>query len=56
MSMTILWIAVAAGISAALVKWTWPHVRTRNADADYGSVSHQWVAEHRLTHGDDHRR
>ena len=54
MSMTILWIAVAVGIAAALVKWTWPRAHT--SDAGYGSVSHQWVAEHRLAHADDQRR
>jgi len=46
MSMNILWLAIAAGIAAALAKRVlWPH--GRGSPADLGFVSRQWVAEHR---------
>jgi len=48
MSMNIVVIAVGAGLVAVLAKWmAWP--RTRAGRVDMGFVSHQWVAEHRLS-------
>jgi hypothetical protein len=49
--MNLVWIAVGIGVSgviAAIVRW---HGRGRHTDL--GFVSHQWVAEHRLSQQHD---
>jgi hypothetical protein len=52
--MNTLWIlgglAVVGAIFALARSW-----QRRGGDEDLGSVSHQWVAEHRLGHANDSR-
>jgi hypothetical protein len=46
--MGVIWIVVSVVIAGALAKgviWT----RNRSSESDLGSVSHQWIAEHRLS-------
>jgi hypothetical protein len=40
------------GIVARLIGWS----RVRSRPAELGFVSHQWVAEHRLSQGQDRQR
>jgi hypothetical protein len=47
----IVAIAVAAGV---VVRTYW--FRAGNGASDYGSVSHQWLAEHRSSQVQDSRR
>ena len=52
--MTLLWIAVGVGIvTAAGLLFRRPGARAR---ADLGSVSNNWVSEHRLAQGHDSER
>lgn len=49
----IVWIVIGLGVAAALVIFN----RERRAkDRDLGSVSNQWVTEHRLGHTHDTQR
>jgi len=50
-----IWIVVALTIAAAIVILlaTW---RRRDQPGDLGVVSHQWIAEHRLSSEPDSRR
>ena len=54
MVVTTVWIvmglAVAGGAVAAFTSW-----RRGGSDTDLGAVSHQWISEHRLGHGDSRR-
>jgi hypothetical protein len=44
-------LAIAVGVIARLTSW-----RRGGQPADLGTVSHQWIAEHRLGSGPDSRR
>ena len=53
MSMNALWILLSIaglGALAQLVSWL-----SRGKNPDLGSVSHQWVAEHRLSQTQERR-
>ena len=47
----ILGFGLLAGV-IAMIGWS----SGRGTDADMGSVSHQWVSEHRLSQTQDSRR
>jgi len=52
--MNALWIILGLGIFAVLAKaigWSLGH----NQQPDLGFVSHQWIAEHRLSQTQDRR-
>ena len=49
------WIAIGLLLAAALVLIGASRFRRRQ-DIDLGSVSHHWIAEHRLRQGNDHHR
>jgi hypothetical protein len=52
--MNIAWIVLGIGVVAVLAKWlAWP--ANRDARANLGFVSHQWLAEHRLSQVSDSR-
>jgi hypothetical protein len=52
--MNALWIIIAITILAAIARTiAWSHERR---PADLGFVSHQWVAEHRLSQAQDPQR
>ena len=53
--MNTVWIVIAAGIVAGLVKWLTGSSR-RSDRIDPGFVSHQWVTEHRLSQMADSRQ
>lgn len=49
--MNTVWIIVGVGVScliAVILRW-----RGRGRESDLGFVSHQWVAEHRLSQPHD---
>jgi hypothetical protein len=46
----VMGLSVAGALVAAFASWR------RGADVDLGAVSHQWISEHRLGHGEDARR
>ena len=52
--MNTLWIlailAVVGVIATLVLSW-----QRRSSNQDLGTVSHQWVAEHRLGHANDSR-
>ena len=53
--MNALWIVLGLGFVGALVRmigWTQEHSRP----PDLGYVSHQWIAEHRLSQADERQR
>ena len=53
--MTIVWMLLGIGIVGVLVKRVaWPN--DRDGLSHLGFVSHQWLAEHRVTHVSDPRR
>ena len=53
--MTGVLIVLAVGVVAVLVRTIgWSHGDTSRSDL--GSVSHQWVAEHRLSHPQEPHR
>lgn len=51
----MLWLVIGVGIAAAVgaLVTSW---RRSDHPADLGAVSNQWIAEHRLTSGQDSRR
>ena len=52
--MNAIWmILLAVGVTAvvAAVRWS----QGRGSESDLGSVSHQWIAEHRLSQTQDPR-
>jgi hypothetical protein len=49
----LAWIVLGLGIIGSLVRLT---VRPRESVADLGSVSRQWLVEHRLDDGFDQQR
>ena len=53
--MNTAWVVIALGIAVAVVALatSW---RRGGHPADFGTVSHQWIAEHRLGSGQDSRR
>lgn len=53
--MSTVWVIVALGIAGAIVALV---TAWRRGDrlGDLGSVSHQWIAEHRLGSGQDSGR
>ena len=53
--MTIVWIVVGVAIAGALVKGI-IRARSLSSESDLGCVSHQWIAEHRLSSMSDARR
>jgi hypothetical protein len=53
--MNTVWIVIAAGIVAVLVKWLTGSSGRRDR-IDPGFVSHQWVTEHRLSQMADSRQ
>lgn len=52
----MLWIVVGLGIAGAVAALVTSWQRGRDQHADLGTVSHQWIAEHRLGQGTDSRR
>jgi heme exporter protein D len=52
--LTTVWVgvglAIVAVITALVMSW-----RRRDAHADLGAVSDQWISEHRLDQGHNHR-
>jgi hypothetical protein len=57
LSMNVVWILVGIGIFGVLAlakRIAWPH--KRGAQSDLGFVSHQWLAEHRLSQISDSQR
>ena len=53
--MNPVWIVVGLGLAIVVIArvTSW---RRGGQPADLGSVSHQWIAEHRLGSGQDSRR
>jgi len=45
--MNLVWIVLAIAVLGAIVKKV-AGPRKRASQSDLGSVSHQWIAEHRL--------
>jgi hypothetical protein len=55
LSMNVVWIVVGAAAVGVVVRLVaWSHGRARQADL--GSVSHSWIAEHRLSQTQDSNR
>jgi hypothetical protein len=53
--MTPIWTILALlgfGIVASTIAWS----RERGRDSDLGSVSHHWIAEHRLSQTQEQQR
>ena len=46
--MTIVWIVVGVAIAGAVVKGIF-RARRLSSESDLGGVTHQWIAEHRLS-------
>jgi uncharacterized membrane protein len=53
--MNLVWIAVGLGALTAVVALI-RRSRARGRQADMGTVSHQWISEHRLSQTQDSRR
>jgi len=51
----MVWIVVGVGVVSAAVAFLSAWQR-RDEHHDFGSVSHQWIAEHRFGQADDPRR
>jgi hypothetical protein len=53
--MNTVWVVLALAVAAAIVALatSW---RRRSHPSDMGAVSHQWIAEHRMSSGEDSRR
>jgi hypothetical protein len=47
----IVGVAVAGALAVLVMSW-----RRGDRSTDLGAVSHQWIAEHRLSSGEDSRR
>jgi hypothetical protein len=47
----VMGLSVAGAVVAVLTSW-----RRGAGDVDLGAVSHQWISEHRLGHGEDSSR
>lgn len=52
--MNLIWSAVSLGTVAAVVALI-KRVHARSQQADMGTVSHQWLSEHRLSQTQDSR-
>ena len=52
--MNIVWIIVGLGVVGAIAAIGWSQAPGRQSDL--GSVSEQWVAEHRLSQNQDRQR
>jgi hypothetical protein len=48
-SMNIVWIVLSVAIAGVIAKWA----AERHAQAHLGFVSHQWLADHRLSQVSD---
>lgn len=53
--MNTAWVVIGVGIAIALVARVTLWLRG-DQPADLGTVSHQWIAEHRFGSGQDSRR
>jgi len=53
--MNSVWVLAALGVAVAVVSLVATWIRG-DRPADMGSVSSQWIAEHRLGQGNDSRR
>jgi len=53
--MDVIWIVVGVAIAGALSKGIM-RARNRSAESHLGFVSHQWLAEHRLSMMSDAQR
>jgi hypothetical protein len=52
--MNIVWIVLGLGLVAAIAKRAWAD--ERDAKSHLGSVSHRWLADHRLSQTSDSQR
>ena len=53
--MTTVWVVVGLGVLAAIIAIVASRQR-QDHHSDFGSVSHQWISEHRFGQADDRRR
>ena len=53
--MAVIWIVVGVAIAGAFAKGI-IRARNRTSESELGFVSHQWIAEHRLSSMSDAQR